>query len=118
MRAAVFILASLLAAPAHAQFGSILNKAQKAKDTADKVADLNITEQEERKLGENVSTSLRDKFGVYQDADSPLRAKTAAKSKQVERRIGPSRELQCEAVVQHREPEDVDRDAETIERPP
>ncbi|PYR93264.1 MAG: hypothetical protein DMF84_09730 [Acidobacteria bacterium] len=69
MRAAVFILASLLAAPAHAQFGSILNKAQKAKDTADKVADLNITEEEERKLGENVSTSLRDKFGVYQDAE-------------------------------------------------
>jgi beta-barrel assembly-enhancing protease len=70
MRAAVFILASVLtAAPAHAQFGSILNKAQKAKDTADKVADLNITDDEERKLGENVSTSLRDKYGVVQDAE-------------------------------------------------
>src|SRR5207237_1171248 len=32
-------------------------------------ADLNITQEEERKLGENVSTSLRDKFGVYQDAE-------------------------------------------------
>jgi predicted Zn-dependent protease len=70
MKAAVFVLASLLAAaPAHAQFGGILNKAQKAKQTADKVADLNITEDEERKLGENVSASLRDKFGVYQDAE-------------------------------------------------
>jgi predicted Zn-dependent protease len=70
MRAALFVLASLLAAaPAHAQFGSILNKAQKAKDTADKVADLNITDDEERRLGENVSASLRDKFGVYQDAE-------------------------------------------------
>jgi beta-barrel assembly-enhancing protease len=70
MRAAVFILATLLTAvPAHAQFGSILNKAQKAKDTADKVADLNISNEEERKLGENVSASLRDKFGVYQDAE-------------------------------------------------
>jgi predicted Zn-dependent protease len=70
MRAAVFILASVLtAAPAYAQFGSILNKAQKAKDTADKVADLNITDDEERRLGENVSTSLRDKYGVVQDAE-------------------------------------------------
>ncbi len=70
MRAAVFILASLLtAAPAHAQLGGILNKAQKAKDTADKVADLNISDDEERKLGENVSANLRDKFGVYQNAE-------------------------------------------------
>jgi predicted Zn-dependent protease len=71
MRSAVFILASLLAAaPAHAQFGSILNKAQKAKDTADKVADLNITDEEERKLGENVSTSLRDKYSALAQASS------------------------------------------------
>jgi beta-barrel assembly-enhancing protease len=70
MRAAVIILALLLtAAPAHAQLGGILNKAQKAKDTADKVADLNISEDEERRLGENVSANLREKFGVYQNAE-------------------------------------------------
>lgn len=70
MRAAVIVVVSMLvAAPAHAQFGGILNKAQKAKNTADKVADLNINDAEERKLGENVSTSLRDKYGVVQDAE-------------------------------------------------
>ncbi len=66
--AAAFVLALALASPASAQFGSILNKAQKVKDTADKVADLNISEKEERQLGEQVSASLRSKFGVYQDA--------------------------------------------------
>jgi predicted Zn-dependent protease len=70
MRAAVIVVASMLmAAPAQAQFGGILNKAQKAKNTADKVADLNISDEEERKLGENVSASLRNKYGVVQDAE-------------------------------------------------
>jgi predicted Zn-dependent protease len=70
MRAAVFVVASLLAAvPARAQFGSILNKAQQAKNTADRVADLNVSEDEERRLGENVSASLRSKYGVVQDAE-------------------------------------------------
>jgi predicted Zn-dependent protease len=63
------VASMMMAAPAYAQFGGILNKAQKAKDTADKVADLNISDEEERKLGENVSTSLRDKYGVVQDAE-------------------------------------------------
>jgi beta-barrel assembly-enhancing protease len=70
MRAAIFVLASLLAAvPADAQFGSILNKAQQAKNTADRVADLNVSEDEERRLGENVSASLRSKYGVVQDEE-------------------------------------------------
>jgi predicted Zn-dependent protease len=70
MRAAVFVLAALLAAvPANAQFGSILNKAQQAKNTADRVADLNVSDDEERRLGENVSASLRSKYGVVQDAE-------------------------------------------------
>jgi predicted Zn-dependent protease len=70
MKSAGFVLAAfLLAAPAHAQFGSILNKAQKVKDTADRVADLNITEKEERQLGEQVSLNLRTKYGVDQNAE-------------------------------------------------
>jgi predicted Zn-dependent protease len=68
MKPAAFIMALLLASPAHAQLGGILNKAQKAKDVADKAADLNINEQEERQLGEQVSARLRETFGVYQDA--------------------------------------------------
>ncbi len=70
MKRAAFVLAALLAAtPAHAQIGSILNKAQKAKDTADKVADLNINDQQERQIGDQVSTNLRNKYGVLQDAE-------------------------------------------------
>lgn len=70
MKSAAFVLAALLlAAPAHAQLGGLLNKAQKVKNAADKVADLNITDAEERQLGENVSANLRVKYGVYQDAN-------------------------------------------------
>ncbi len=70
MRPAVFLLVGLLcASPAHAQLGGILNKAQKAKDAADKVADMNINEQQERQIGEQVSMSLRTKYGVFQDAE-------------------------------------------------
>jgi len=67
MKPAVFLVVSLLAAaPAHAQLGSILNKANKA---VDKANDLNITEQEERAIGEDASASLREKFGVYQNEE-------------------------------------------------
>ena len=70
MKPAVFFLTALLAAsPAHAQLGGILNKAQKAKDTLDKVNDLNINDQEERQLGEQVSGNLRGKYGVYQSEE-------------------------------------------------
>ena len=71
MKSAAFVLAVALlatATPAHAQLGGILNKAQKVKDTADKAADLNISEKEERQLGEQVSGNLVNKYGVYQDA--------------------------------------------------
>ena len=75
MKSAAFVLAAALlgtAPPAHAQLGGILNKAQKAKETADKAADkaadLNISEKEERQLGEQVSRNLVNKYGVYQDA--------------------------------------------------
>jgi predicted Zn-dependent protease len=62
------VLALLLAAtPAFAQFGA-LNKAIKGAEKAKKIADLNISDQEERQIGEQVSTKLRDRFGVYQDA--------------------------------------------------
>ncbi|HEV3485798.1 MAG TPA: M48 family metalloprotease, partial [Vicinamibacterales bacterium] len=56
------------AAPAWAQFGG-LDKFRKAADTAQKVSELNISEKDERALGEQVSTMIRQKFGVVQDKD-------------------------------------------------
>jgi predicted Zn-dependent protease len=68
--ALAFALAVVLvpAAPAQAQLGGILNKAQKAKEKVDKVDAMIISEADERKIGEGVSAALIDRFGVYQDA--------------------------------------------------
>ena len=56
-------------APALAQLGGLnkaLGKANKAKETADKAK--GMSEADERKLGEQISGMLIDRFGVYQDA--------------------------------------------------
>ena len=59
--------------PASAQFGSLgetLKHAQDAKSKVDKqVAEIKISDADERKLGEDVSAKLRQDFGVYQDKD-------------------------------------------------
>ena len=68
--AAIALAAVLTATPAFAQLGGLtkgLNKAKDAKDKADKVRDLIITESDERKIGEKISQLLTDRFGVYQD---------------------------------------------------
>jgi predicted Zn-dependent protease len=57
----------LTAAPAHAQFGK-LGQIQKRAEQAKKVADLNISDKDERAIGESVSAKLIDRFGIYQDA--------------------------------------------------
>jgi len=61
------------AAPAHAQLGNLgdrLKKAQEAKGKFDReVAEIKISDADERKLGEEVSAKLRQEFGVYQDKD-------------------------------------------------
>jgi predicted Zn-dependent protease len=71
MKRAAFTLAWLLAAaPAHAQLGSIgktLGKAQDAVNKVQKLSDLNISEKDERRIGETISAQLIDRFGVYQD---------------------------------------------------
>ena len=59
-----------LATPSYAQFGGIggaINKAQKAKETKDKIDDLTFSEEEERKIGDDVSVKIRQRFGVVQD---------------------------------------------------
>ena len=65
---ATFVAASLLAAtPAHAQFGKILDSANKAADAKQKFDAINMSDADERKIGDEVSLKLRQHFGVYQD---------------------------------------------------
>jgi predicted Zn-dependent protease len=70
MRQSIFVAALLaVAVPAHAQFGGLdkgLKKIQQAKEAKDKFDDLNVTEEEERKIGEDVSAKIRQRFGVVQ----------------------------------------------------
>jgi hypothetical protein len=65
-------VASLVSvSPAFAQFGVLdkgLKKAQQAKEAKDKFDDLNVTEEEERTIGEDVSAKVRARFGVVQDS--------------------------------------------------
>jgi predicted Zn-dependent protease len=65
MKTAAFAVVLLLGTmPASAQFGKLGDIASKA----GRIADLNISEQEERELGERVSATVRTEFGVLQDA--------------------------------------------------
>ena len=56
------------ATPAFAQFGKLGDIGRRGAAQAQKVADLNISESEERELGERVSAAVRKEFGVMQDA--------------------------------------------------
>jgi len=72
MKRVVFGLLMLtLAAPAHAQLGGLLNRAQDAKtkvDEAKQKADaITVSEEEETRIGQDVSTKIRTRFGVVQD---------------------------------------------------
>jgi predicted Zn-dependent protease len=73
MKAATLVLSALFvastAAPASAQIGGILRGANKAIDAKNKIDDMNFTEKEERQIGEQVSSMLRSKYGVYQDKE-------------------------------------------------
>ena len=67
MKRAAFVLALLLGAtPAFAQFGK-LGEIQRRAGQAQKISELNISEKEERELGDRVGTSVRAEFGVLQD---------------------------------------------------
>ena len=74
MKAAVIVLAAVFVAatatPARAQLGGLgklKGIADKGVDAKQKFDDYNITDKEEKQLGEQVSTKLRDRFGVMQD---------------------------------------------------
>jgi predicted Zn-dependent protease len=53
---------------ASAQFGGLIDKAQKAQDLKKKTDAMHIGEEDERKIGDDVSAKVRARFGVVQDA--------------------------------------------------
>jgi predicted Zn-dependent protease len=71
MKHAVVVVTLLaVATPAYAQFGGLggaLKKAQQAQDAKKKIDDLTFSDDEELKLGEDVSLKIRQRFGVVQD---------------------------------------------------
>jgi beta-barrel assembly-enhancing protease len=68
MTRCIMIIAILaVGAPAYAQIGNITRRVQQAQERKDQFDDLNITEQEEIKLGSDVSAKIRQRFGVVQD---------------------------------------------------
>ena len=74
MKAAAFVLAAVFvagqAAPARAQLGGLgklKSIGDKAVDAKQKYDDYNVTDEEEKQLGEQVSQQLRTRFGVMQD---------------------------------------------------
>jgi predicted Zn-dependent protease len=64
---AVLSVVPLAASPAFAQFGGVLDKARQAQSAKEKIDDIKVTEEEERKIGDEVSMKLRTRFGVVQD---------------------------------------------------
>jgi predicted Zn-dependent protease len=66
MRKTIFamLVVTLAASPAHAQLGSLMKKADSLAKAYD---DWNFTDAEEHELGGEISTKLRDKYGVVQD---------------------------------------------------
>ena len=69
MKQSILVAALLaIAVPADAQLGDLLNKAKQVQDAKNKFDDLNVTEEQERKIGEDVSARIRQRFGVVQSA--------------------------------------------------
>ena len=66
-RLILFLMFVAVCSPAHAQLGGILNKAQKGLEQKQKFDELNITAEEERTIGQDVSAKIRTRFGVVQD---------------------------------------------------
>jgi predicted Zn-dependent protease len=64
---AIAVALILGASPAFAQFGK-LGEIQRRVNQAERVAELNISDKEEREIGEAASNRVRAEFGVMQDA--------------------------------------------------
>jgi beta-barrel assembly-enhancing protease len=63
----VAIIFASLCSPAYAQLGGILDKARKVQEQKQKLDELAVTDEEERRIGEDVSARIRARFGVVQD---------------------------------------------------
>ena len=69
MKVWIVVIALLaVSSPAFAQLGGIGRRVQQAQERKQQFDDLNITEEEEIKLGADVSAKIRTRFGVAQDA--------------------------------------------------
>jgi len=69
MKSLITLVAILaIGAPAYAQLGGIMRKAEQVQERKKQFDDMNITEEEEIKLGADVSLKIRQRFGVVQDA--------------------------------------------------
>ena len=64
---AIAIALLLSAAPAYAQLGQLGGITRRAEQVK-KIADVNISDKDERAIGDAVSARLIDRFGIYQDA--------------------------------------------------
>ena len=64
----VVVALSIGVRPAAAQLGGLTGALKKAQ-TVKKIADLKVTDAEERQIGQQVSDKIVEEFGVYQDAN-------------------------------------------------
>jgi predicted Zn-dependent protease len=70
MKQSIVMVALLaLASPVHAQLGGVGGALKKAQEIRQKIGDVTFSEEEERKLGEDVSLKIRERFGVVQNAN-------------------------------------------------
>src|SRR5262245_32365513 len=65
---AVLATMSLGVQPAFAQLGGVTGALKKAQSVK-KLADVKVTDAEERQIGQDVSDKIVQEFGVYQDAN-------------------------------------------------
>src|SRR5688500_8865474 len=69
MKVSVIVIAILaVSAPAFAQLGGLGRRVQQAQERRQQFDDMNITEEEEIKLGADVSLKIRSRFGGVEDA--------------------------------------------------
>src|SRR5688572_22019205 len=70
MKPSIIIIAILaVSAPVFAQLGGIGRRVQQAQERKQQFDEINVTEEEEIKLGADVSLKIRERFGVVQNPD-------------------------------------------------
>src|SRR5919112_5469689 len=68
MKVSIVVIAVFaVASPAFAQLGGLGRRVQQAQERKQQFDDMNITEEEEVKLGADVSAKIRQRFGVVQN---------------------------------------------------